>query len=131
MKITWEDISSNIVYSKLTGEEPNPIFTEIYDFLQHWIPSIIIDTTVTVNNKYSYYYNSKSKCLWIDYKNICQVFVSKYGMEHPDTQTLVSGYAVSIHNIEVKHTRKFNQYNSTIAVSTHNIEVKHTEFRLI
>jgi hypothetical protein len=104
MKITWEDISSNIVYCKLTSTESNPIFTEIYDFLQHWIPSIIIDTTVTINNKYSYYYNSKTKCLWIDYKNICQVFESKYGMEYDDIESLITGYVVSTHNIEVKHT---------------------------
>jgi hypothetical protein len=126
MKITWNDISSNIVYSKLTGVEPNPIFKEIHSFLQYWIPSIVQDTRVTINNKYSYYYNSKNKYLYIEYKNIWSVFESKYGMEYDDIQTLIIGYAVSTHNIEVKHTNVRKALKTTIAVSTHNIEVKHT-----
>jgi hypothetical protein len=104
MQITWDDISSNIVYSKLTGVEPNPIYKEIYDFLQYWIPSIIQDTKVTINNKYSYYYDSKTKYLWIDYTNIWWVLKSKYNMVSSDIQTLITGYVVSTHNIEVNHT---------------------------
>ena len=104
MKITWNDISSNIVYSKLTGVEPNPIFKEIHSFLQYWIPSIVQDTRVTINNKYSYYYNSKNKDLWIDFKNMWSVLKYKYDIEHSDIQSLIIGYAVSSHNIEVKHT---------------------------
>jgi hypothetical protein len=104
MKITWEDISTHLVYCKLTSTEPNPIFKEIYDFLKYWIPSIIQDTKVTINNKYSYYYDSKTKYLWIDYTNIWSVFESKYDMEYSDIQTLITGYAVNTHNIEVNHT---------------------------
>ena len=104
MKITWEDISSNIVYSKLTGTEPNPIYKEIYDHLKYWIPSIIPDTKATTNIKYSYYYNSEKKYLRIDYKNIWYVFESKYDMEYVDIQTLITGYIVCTHNIVVEHT---------------------------
>jgi hypothetical protein len=131
MEITWNDISSNIVYSKLTGTEPNPIYKEIHSFLQYWIPSIIENTNVTINNKYSYYYyDSKIKYLWIDYKNIWSVFESKYGMEYSDIQSLITGYAVSTHNIEVKHTSFRKPYEYHGAVSTHNIVVEHTEFSL-
>jgi hypothetical protein len=104
MKITWEDISTHLVCSKLTGTEPNPIFKEIHSFLQYWIPSIVLDTKVTINNKYSYYYDSKTKDLWIDYTNIWSVFESKYDMEYSDIQLLITGYAVGTHNIEVNHT---------------------------
>ena len=104
MKITWNDISTNIVYSKLTGVEPNPIFKEIYDHLKYWIPSIIENTNVTINGADSYYYNSKIKYLRIHYKNIWSVFESKYGMEYDDIESLITGYVVSTHNIEVKHT---------------------------
>jgi hypothetical protein len=126
MKITWVDISTHLVYSKLTGTEPDIIYKEIYDHLQYWIPSIIQDTKVTINNKYSYYYNSKNKNLWIEYKNIWSVFKSKYGMVYSDIQTLITGYAVSTHNIEVKHTWYGLNKTECGAVSTHNIEVKHT-----
>jgi hypothetical protein len=111
MKITWEDISSNIVYSKLTGTEPNPIYKEIYDLLKYWIPSIIPDTVVTINNEYSYIYDSKNKYLRIDYKNIWSVFESKYDIEHPDIQSLIIGYVVCTYNIEVEHTN-FVNYSS-------------------
>ena len=104
MKIAWNDISTNIVYSKLTGVEPNPIYKEIYDHLKYWIPSIIQDTKATINNKYSYYYNSEKKYLRIDYKNIWYVFESKYAMGYSDIQVLITRYVVSIHNIEVEHT---------------------------
>jgi hypothetical protein len=105
MKITWDDISSNIVYSKLTGTEPNIVYKEIYDLLQYWIPSIVLDKKVTINNKYSYYYDSKNKNLWIDYKNIWSVFESKYLVVYVDIQSLIIGYTVSTHNIEVEHTQ--------------------------
>jgi hypothetical protein len=130
MKIAWEDISSNIVYSKLTGVEPNPIFKEIYDLLKYWIPSIIQDTNVTINSDDSYYYHSKTKHLMIDYKNIWSVFVSKYGMVYVDIQSLITWYAVSTHNIEVKHTRQRKLYHQCYAMSTHNIEVEHTFYYL-
>ena len=131
MKIAWDDISSNIVYSKLTGVEPNPIFKEIHSFLQYWIPSIIPDTLVTINSADSYQYDSKNKDLWIDYDNIWSVFHSKYGMVYSDIQTLITGYVVSTHNIEVKHTFEFCDVNQVMeVVCTHNIEVKHTEFSL-
>jgi hypothetical protein len=105
MKITWEDISTHLVYCKLTGEEPNPIYKEIYEHLKYWIPSIIQDTLVTINGADSYYYDSKNKDLWIDYKNIWYVFESKYDMEYVDIQSLITGYVVGTHNIEVNHTR--------------------------
>jgi hypothetical protein len=105
MEITWDDISTHLVYCKLTSEEPNPIYKEIYDLLKYWIPSIIQDTRVTINDKYSYHYDSKNKNLWIEYDNIWSVFKSKYGMEYSDIQSVISGYAVSTHNIEVKHTQ--------------------------
>jgi hypothetical protein len=104
MKITWDDISTHLVCSKLTGTEPNPIFKEIYVHLKYWIPSIVPDTKVTINNKYSYYYNSKNKYLYIDYTNIWTVFESKYAMGYSDIQVLITRYVVSIHNIEVEHT---------------------------
>jgi hypothetical protein len=104
MKITWEDISTNIVCSKLTGTEPNPIFKEIYDHLKYWIPSIIQDTVVPINDEYSYYYSPKTKDLWIDHVNIWLVFESKYDMKYFDTKALITGYVVSTHNIEVEHT---------------------------
>jgi hypothetical protein len=126
MKITWEDISTHLVCSKLTGTEPNPIYKEIYDFLQYWIPSIIQDTRVTINNKYSYYYGSKTKYLYIDYTNIWSVFESKYDMEYSDIQTLITGYAVGTHNIEVKHTGLELTPKPFLVVGTHNIEMKHT-----
>jgi hypothetical protein len=104
MKITWEDISTNIVCSKLTGTDPNPIFKEIYDHLKYWIPSIIPDTVVTINDVYSYYYSPKTKDLWIDHVNIWLVFESKYDMKYFDIKALITGYVVSIHNIVVEHT---------------------------
>jgi hypothetical protein len=113
MKIAWDDISSNIVYSKLTGVEPNPIFKEIHSFLQYWIPSIVPDKKVTINNKYSYYYDPKNKYLWIDYKNIWSVFESKYDMEYYDIQVLIIGYVVSTHNIEVKHTISYDIFQTS------------------
>jgi hypothetical protein len=122
------DISSNIVYSKLTGTEPNRVYKEIYDFLQYWIPSIIPNTRVTINDMYSYIYDSKTKVLLIDYDNIWSVFHSKYGMEYYDIQSLITGYAVSTHNIEVKHTKPVRERSTEVAVSTHNIEVKHTRY---
>ena len=112
MKITWEDISTNIVCSKLTGTEPNPIFKEIYDHLKYWIPSIIHDALVTINSADSYQYDSKNKNLWIDYDNIWYVFVSEYGMGYSDIQSLIMGYTVSTHNIEVEHTYKQHKYLS-------------------
>jgi hypothetical protein len=105
MKITWDDISSNIVYSKLTGTEPNIVYKEIYDLLQYWIPSIIEDVVVTINDKYSYYYDSKNKYLRIVYDNLWSVFESKYLMVYVDIQSLIIGYTVSTHNIEVEHTQ--------------------------
>jgi hypothetical protein len=128
MKITWDDISTHLVCSKLTGEEPNPIFKEIYVHLKYWIPSIVLDKKVTINNKYSYYYDSKTKYLYIDYMNIWSVFESKSDMEYVDIQTLITGYVVSTHNIEVKHTIKIAPMFTYAVVSTHNIEVKHTSF---
>jgi hypothetical protein len=126
MKITWDDISVHLVYCKLTSTEPNRVYKEIYDHLKYWIPSIIPDTKVTINNKYSYYYNSKNKNLWMDYINIWRVFGSKYGMEQADIESLIIGYVVSTHNIEVKHTLILSRHITTGVVSTHNIEVKHT-----
>jgi hypothetical protein len=126
MKITWNDISSNIVYSKLTGEEPNPLFEDIIGLLKYWIPSIIQDTKVTINNNFSYYYDSKNKNLWIDHENICQVFVSKYGMVYSDIQTLITGYVVSTHNIVVSDSREIYQKYLDFVVSTHNIVVSDT-----
>jgi hypothetical protein len=111
MKITWNDISTHLVYSKLTGVEPNRVYKEIYDHLQYWIPSIVLDTRVTINNKYSYYYNSKTKCLWIDYDNIWYGFVSEYGMESSDIQALITEYAVSTHNIGLEHTYGCDVFN--------------------
>jgi hypothetical protein len=105
MKITWDDISSNIVCSKLTSTEPNRVYKEIYDHLQYWIPSIVPDTKVTINGADSYYYDSKNKDLWIDYKNIWWVFKSKYDMVYVDIQSLITGYVVGTHNIEVNHTK--------------------------
>ncbi len=104
MKITWEDISTNIVCSKLTGVEPNPIYKEIYEHLKYWIPSIIQDTLVTINGADSYYYDSKNKYLYIDYDNIWCDYISKYDMEYVDIQSLIKWYAVSTHNIEANHT---------------------------
>jgi hypothetical protein len=124
--ITWDDILTHLVCSKLTGEESNPIFKEIYEHLQYWIPSIIQDTLVTINNKYSYYYNSKTKGLLIDYDNIWWVFKSRYGMEYSDIQTLVIRYTVDTHNIEVGHMQFLHMSYTVLAGSTHNIEVKHT-----
>jgi hypothetical protein len=104
MKITWNDISIHLVCSKLTGVEPNRVYKEIYDHLQYWIPSIVQDKKVTINDKYSYYYESKNKNLWIDYDNIWYVFVSEYGMESSDIQALITGYTVSTHNIGLEQT---------------------------
>jgi hypothetical protein len=123
MKITWGDISTNIVYSKLTSTEPNPIFKEIYDHLKYWIPLIVPDRRVTINNKYSYIYDSETKYLWIDYKNIWSVFESKYGMGYSDIESLIIGYAVSTHNMVVKATHFMNLRLVSLAVSTHNIVV--------
>jgi hypothetical protein len=106
MKITWSDISTNIVYSKLTGEEPNPIYKEIYDHLQYWIPSIVLDKKVTINKKYSYYYDSENKVLRIDCTNLWSVFESKYDMEYYDIQVLITRYVVDTHNIVVKDTER-------------------------
>ena len=108
MKITWNDISTHLVYCKLTGEEPNRVYKEIYDLLKYWIPSIIQDTKVTINNEYSYYYNSKNKDLCIGYTNIWSVFESKYGMKYSDIQSLITRYVVSTHNIEVEHIDTLN-----------------------
>ena len=121
--ITWEDISIHLVYSKLTGEEPNPIFKEIHSFLQYWIPSIIPDTLVTINSADSYQYDSKNKDLWIDYTNIWSVFKSKYDMEYYDIQALITEYVVSTHNIEAKNTNPSSLSINDLTVSTHNIEV--------
>ena len=129
--ITWDDISSNIVYSKLTGEEPNPIYKEIHGLLKYWIPSIIHDTKVTINNNFSYYYDPKNKYLWIDYKNIWSVFKSKYVMEYYDIQQLITGYVVSTHNIEVNHTLTVGGKIPVTVVSTHNTEVEHPFLHLI
>jgi hypothetical protein len=126
MKITWDDISTHLVCSKLTGTEPNPIFKEIYVHLKYWIPSIVPDTKVTINNKYSYYYNSKNKYLYIDHKNIWYVFESKYAMGYSDIQVLITRYVVSIHNIEVEHTSVIRLPKPSTVVNTHNIEVEHT-----
>ena len=104
MKITWNDISTHLVYSKLTSTGQNIIYKEIYYLLKYWIPSIIQDTKVTINNEYSYYYDSKNKDLYIDYTNIWRVFESKYDMEYVDIQTLITGYIVCTHNIVVEHT---------------------------
>jgi hypothetical protein len=110
--ITWTDISTNIVYSKLTHTEPNPIYKEIYDFLKYWIPSIIPNTRVTINNKYSYYYDSKNKHLLIDYDNIWYVFESKYDMDYYVIKALIIEYVDNINNIEVTHisTRDIKLY---------------------
>jgi hypothetical protein len=104
MKITWNDISSHLALSDMLDKEPDSRYKEIFDFLQYWIPSVVQDTKVTINNEYSYYYNSKTKCLWIDYDNIWSVFKSIYGVEYDDIQALITGYAISTHNIEVKNT---------------------------
>jgi hypothetical protein len=104
MKITWNDISSHLVLSDMLDKEPVSRYKEIYDHLKYWIPSIVQDTKVTINDMYSYIYDSKTKVLLIDYDNIWSVFESKYGMEYDDIQTLIIGYVVSTHNIEVKHT---------------------------
>jgi hypothetical protein len=121
MKITWDDISVHLVYCKLTSTEPNRVYKEIYDHLKYWIPSIIQDTKVTINNKYSYYYNSKNKNLWIDYNNIWSVFVSKYNMGYSDIEALITGYTLSSHNIEVGRTLQLDYYTRQEVVSTHNI----------
>ncbi len=125
MKITWNDISSHLVLSDMLDKELDSRYKEIFDLLQYWIPSIIQDTKVTINNKYSYYYNSKNKYLCIDYKNIWSVFESKYDMEYSDIQSLIIGYVVSTHNIEVKHTKEYIAIQLVPVVSTHNIEVNH------
>jgi hypothetical protein len=104
MKITWNDISTHLVYSKLTGVEPNPIYKEIYVHLKYWIPSIVLDTLITINGADSYYYDSKTKYLYIDYDNIWCDYISKYDMEYSDIQKLIKWYAVSTHNIGVNHT---------------------------
>jgi hypothetical protein len=104
MKITWNDISSHLALSDMLDKEPDSRYKEIHSFLQYWIPSIIPDTKVTINNKYSYYYNSKNKDLWIDYKNIWSVFESKYDMVYDDIQVLITWYAMRTHNIEVNNT---------------------------
>ena len=104
MKITWEDISTHLVYCKLTGTGSNIIFKEIYDHLKYWIPSIIPDTKITINDEYSYYYDSGNKHLLIDYDNNWSVFESKYAMKYSDIQTLITRYVVSTHNIEAEHT---------------------------
>jgi hypothetical protein len=127
MKITWNDISSNIVCSKLTSTEPNPIYKEIYEHLKYWIPSIVQDTKVTINDTYSYIYDSKTKGLLIDYDNIWSVFKSKYDMKYVDIQSLITGYVVSTHNIEVNHTTNLCLLPVRNVVSTHNIEVNHTQ----
>jgi hypothetical protein len=124
MEITWNDISTNIVYSKLTGEEPNPIYKEIYDHLKYWIPSIVLDKKVTINNEYSYYYNSENSHLRIDYPNIWSVFESKYDMEYYDIQVLITRYVVDTHDIEVERTQTCITWKYLTVVSTHNIEVE-------
>ena len=126
MKIAWNDISTNIVYSKLTGVEPNPIYKEIYEHLKYWIPSIVPDTLATINGADSYYYDSKTKYLSIDYKNIWSVFQSKYDMEYIDIQSLITWYVVITHNIEVNHTCIVSSIVYQSIVSTRNIEVEHT-----
>jgi hypothetical protein len=123
MKITWDDISVHLVYCKLTSTEPNRVYKEIYDSLKYWIPSIIPDTKVTINNKYSYHYDPETKDLWIDYKNIWSVFKSKYGMRYHDVQALITGYVVNTHIIEVKHTHPVFYRINWIVVNTHSIEV--------
>jgi hypothetical protein len=122
MKITWNDISSHLALSDMLDKEPDSRYKEIFDFLQYWIPSIIPDTKVTINNKYSYYYDPKNKDLWIDYTNIWSVFESKYDMVYGDIQVLITGYAVSTHIIEVKHT-----HNSLIV--EHNKSCEYTQYR--
>jgi hypothetical protein len=104
MKITWNDISSHLALSDMLDKEPDSRYKEIYDLLKYWIPSIVQDTLVTINGADSYQYDSKNKDLWIDYDNIWSVFKSKYDMKYYDIQALITGYAVSTHNIEVKHT---------------------------
>jgi hypothetical protein len=126
MKITWEDISTHLVYCKLTSTEPNRVYKEIYDHLKYWIPSIIHDALVTINSADSYQYDSKNKNLWIDYDNIWCVFKSKYDMVSSDIQTLIAGYVVGTHNIEVKHTVDAFDLRIFSVVGTHNIEVEHT-----
>ena len=126
MKITWNDISSHLALSDMLDKEPDSRYKEIIDFLQYWIPSIIPDTKVTINGADSYYYDSKNKYLWIDYTNIWSVFESKYDMVYGDIQLLITGYAMSTHNIEVKHTGNRTSLYFALAMSTHNIEVKHT-----
>jgi hypothetical protein len=129
MKITWNDISSHLALSDMLDKEPDSRYKEIYDHLKYWIPSIVQDTKVTINNEYSYYYNSKNKYLSIDYKNIWSVFQFKYDIVYSDIQLLIIGYVVSTHNIEVKHTyQKQLRCWSNLVVSTHNIEVKHTQY---
>jgi hypothetical protein len=127
MKITWNDISSHLALSDMLDKEPDSRYKEIFDFLQYWIPSIIPDTKVTINGVDSYQYDSKNKYLWIDYTNIWSVFESKYGMKYSDIQVLITGYAMSTHNIEVKHTWLQLAWYHWQAMSTHNIEVKHTK----
>ena len=112
MKITWNDISSHLALSDMLDKEPDSRYKEIYDLLKYWIPSIVQDTLVTINDKYSYIYDPKNKNLWIDYDNIWYVFVSEYGMESSDIQALITEYAVSTHNIEVEHTYKQHKYLS-------------------
>jgi hypothetical protein len=106
MKITWEDISTNIVYSKLTGVEPNPIFKEIYDLLKYWIPSIIEDTSITINGQRSYIYKSKNKVLYM-YNDTWDIFKHKYGMGYFDTQDLINKYVINTHNIDVNQSTIF------------------------
>jgi hypothetical protein len=119
--ITWEDISSNIVYSKLTGEEPNPIFKEIHSFLQYWIPSIIPDTKVYVNDKYSYHYDSEYRHLWIGSQNIWRVFKSKYDMKNLDIESLIHRYVSNTQNISVSSVSQDDFDFITENVSIHNI----------
>jgi hypothetical protein len=123
MKITWNDISTHLALSDMLDKEPDSRYKEIFDFLQYWIPSIVLDKKVTINGVDSYQYDSKNKYLWIDYTNIWSVFESKYGMEYSDIESLIIWYAVRTHNIEVKHTRlKFLNVINT-AINTHNIVV--------
>jgi hypothetical protein len=59
MEITWGDISTHLVYCKLTGEEPNTLFKDIHDYVKKAIPiPLLPDETVVICGMKSYRYDS-------------------------------------------------------------------------
>jgi hypothetical protein len=54
---TWDDISTHLIYCKLTGDIPNSEYLYIYNFLIENIPYIINDKAVFYNDTEIYYFH--------------------------------------------------------------------------